>query len=239
MFPFIFASMATVPLPPPGPCVVSQQDALNQFEAPFADPVSRTKMTRTFFLYEPVLYQPSHLAQPILTHISSIAKDFFVVAASTTDRMVPISQAQKVLTFKLTLEDIEKELHGKSLNGGERLVWRRWLDNENKREGRRSRLRAPCCGRSTFRYKLVPDERGFLSCKHCTNAYADALYASYDAQCMHYSYDSEKTSNQEGSPVHGSEHVGQPPWRTQMPPAKRQRSVMSPEEVNDALLCTQ
>ena len=241
-FPLPSVSLLTMAaeLPPthPRPCVVSQQEGLNQFEAAFADPVARTTMTRTFFLYEPVLYQPSHLAQPVLTHIAFIAKDHFVVAASTTDRMVPISQAQKVLKFKLTLEDVEKELYGKSLSGGERLVWRRWVDDQNRREGRKSRLRAPCCGKSTFLYKLVPDERGYLCCKHCSDAsYAKHLYAEYWAQnypqsAHHfYGHENDTSSSQEDT------RSGPPPWRT--PQAKRQKVVMSPEDLNAALLCTQ
>ena len=135
--------MSMPPAPPP-PCAVavSHSECINQFEAPFADPVNRTKMTRTFFLFEPVLYQPSHLAQPVLTHIAFITKEYFVVAASTTERMIPCSLAQSVLKFKLTLEDVERELHGKGLSAGERIVWRRWVEEQNSREGRRSTVAA-------------------------------------------------------------------------------------------------
>ena len=233
--------MSMPPAPPP-PCAVavSHSEGVNQFEAPFVDPVNRTKMTRTFFLFEPVLYQPSHLAQAVLTHISFITKEYFVVAASTTERTIPCSLAQSVLKFKLTLEDVERELHGKGLSAGERIVWRRWVEEQNSREGRRSRLRAPCCGRSTFRYKLVPTERGFLACKECADGYNEAVYAAnywahYYPQPVHYNDDTD-TSSQEAVP---EKRVAPPPWR--MPPAKRQtvEVMMSPEELNATLLGTQ
>ena len=231
---FVIATMAEPPLPPPLPCIVWQQESINQFEAPFADPVARTITTKTFFVYEPVLYQPSHLAQPVLTHISFITKEYFIVAASTTDRMVPLSQAQKVLKFKLTLEDVERELYAKSLNAGERVVWKRWVDDQNKREDRKGRLRAPCCGRSTFRYKLALNERGILSCERCSDAYASALYANYWGHTYPHSSCSEARSNQERDMEGENKCSATPPWRT--PPAKRQKVAVSPEDLNAVLL---
>ena len=195
-----------MPPAPPPPCAVavSQAEGINQFEAPFVDPVNRTKMTRTFFLFEPVLYQPSHLAQAVLTHISFITREYFVVAASTTEHMIPCSLAQSVLKFKLTLEDVERELHSKGLTVGDRIVWRRWVEEQNSREGRRSRLRAPCCGRSTYRHKLVKDERVGLACRECADGYNEAVYAAnywtqYYPQPAHYKADMD-TSSQEAVP---------------------------------------
>ena len=231
-----------MPPAPPPPCAVavSHSEGINQFEAPFADPVNRTKLTRTFFLFEPVLYQPSHLAQPVLTHIAFITKEYFVVAASTTERMIPCSLAQSVLKFKLTLEDVERELHSRGLTAGERIVWKRWVEEQNSREGRRSRLRAPCCGRSIYRHKLVKDERVGLACKECADGYNEAVYAAnywahYYPQRVHYKDDTATSSSQEGVP---EKRAPPPPWR--MSPAKRQAvEEMSPDEVNAALLGTQ
>ena len=79
-------------------CLVSRLEGLNQFEAAFIDPWNRTITTKTFFLYEPVVFQAAHRPHPMMTHIAFIAKDYFVVGASTTDRMIPVSQAQKVRT---------------------------------------------------------------------------------------------------------------------------------------------
>ena len=111
------------------PCIVSISEGLSQFEVPFVDSVSRTITTQTLFLNEPVIYQPPHLAQPVLTHITFIGKEYFAVGASTTERMIPRSQTQKVINFKLTLEEIEKEVYtGKALDGGERLIWKRLMN---------------------------------------------------------------------------------------------------------------
>ena len=55
--------------------------------------------------------------------------------------MIPTRLAQRVLHFKLSLEDVERALNGNDLDVGERIVWRRWLDNENCRHGRRARIR--------------------------------------------------------------------------------------------------
>ena len=79
-------------------CLVSRLEGLNQFEAAFIDPWNRTITTKTFFLYEPVVFQAAHHPHPMMTHIAFIAKDYFVVGVSTTDRMIPVSQAQKVRT---------------------------------------------------------------------------------------------------------------------------------------------
>ena len=78
------------------PCIVSIAEGLSQFEVPFVDSVSRTISTRTLFLNEPVIYQPSHLPSPVLTHIVFVGKDHFMVGASVTERMIPRSQAQRV-----------------------------------------------------------------------------------------------------------------------------------------------
>ena len=44
-----------------------------------------------------MLYHPGHLAKPVFTHIELIADGFFVVGNSTTGRMIPFGQAQRVL----------------------------------------------------------------------------------------------------------------------------------------------
>ena len=77
-------------------CIVSRVDGLSQFEVPFVDSIARTVITKSLFLNEPVVYQPSHLPAPVLTHIVFIEKEYFVVAASVTERMIPRSQAQRV-----------------------------------------------------------------------------------------------------------------------------------------------
>ena len=103
----------------------SDQQACLQFDVPFVHSVNRTSTTQSLFLNEPVVYHPPHLAQPVLTHIAFIDKDYFVVGCSTTDRMIPKSQTQKVINFKLTMEEIEQEVYaGKALDAGERMLWK-------------------------------------------------------------------------------------------------------------------
>ena len=72
--------------------------------------------------------------------------------------MIPFAQAQQVLQLKLGATDIEREVYGNELDAPERLLWRRWIEVENKRAARKSRLRAPCCGRFKFRYQMEADE---------------------------------------------------------------------------------
>ena len=117
---------------------------LNKFEAPFMDVKSGSTFTVTFFLGEPVVFQPAHRAKPTLTHISRIGQGYFVCASSTSDRMIPTSMAQDVLHVKLTLNDIDREVEGASLPAGERLLWRRWLEDEQARIGGRLRVQAGC-----------------------------------------------------------------------------------------------
>ena len=137
-----------------------------QFETTFVDPHTGAH-TFSFRLGEPVLYHPSHLAKPVFSRIESISNDHFTVACSTTDRMVPFGQAQKVLKIKLSLEDIERELNGSELDAAERLLWRRWMDAENMRNYRRSRVQAPCCGRYRYRFQLEHDGDCNWYCDHC------------------------------------------------------------------------
>ena len=112
----------------------------------------------TFWRGEPVLYHPPHVAKPVFSHISCIANDYFVVGSSTTGRMIPFAQAQQVLHMTVCATDIERELYGNELDAPERLLWRRWIEVESKRAARKSRLRAPCCGRFKFRYPMEADE---------------------------------------------------------------------------------
>ena len=128
----------------------------------------------TFWCGEPVLYHPPHMAKPVFSHISCIANDYFVVGSSTTGRMIPFAQAQHVLHLKLGVADIEREVHGNELDAPERLLWRRWIEVENKRAARKSRLRAPCCGRFKFRYQMEADEAGKLWCIDCWSLPAQA-----------------------------------------------------------------
>ena len=114
-----------------------------------------------------MLYHPPHVATPLFSHISYIANDYFVVGSSSTGRMIPFAQAQQVLHLKLDLADVEREVQSNNLDAPERLLWRRWVDAENKRAARKSRVRAPCCGRHKFRYQLEADEAGQLWCIDC------------------------------------------------------------------------
>ena len=107
------------------------------------------------------------MAKPVFSHISCIANDYFVVGTSTTGRMIPFAQAQHVLHMKLCATDIEREIYGHELDAPERLLWRRWIEVENKRAARKSRVRAPCCGRFKFRYQLEADGAGTLWCMDC------------------------------------------------------------------------
>ena len=140
------------------------------FETCFLDNHTNHRYTVTFRFGEPVLYHPPHLAKPVLTHISFVGNGFFVVGASTTDRMIPNAMAQNVLHMKLSLEDVEREVQGVGLDVGERVFWRRWLDTENLRSYRKSRVQAPCCGRYKFRYQLEQDTDGTFYCDACWNA---------------------------------------------------------------------
>ena len=155
-------------LDPPGslPFVVASEDKLNQFETVYVDEHTKARYTITFFLGEPVLYHPPHQAKASFTHITHIAKDCFVVGTSTTDRMFPVGRAQQVL-FKLSLDEIERELDGTELDAGEKLIWRRWVDAEARRFARKNRVQAPCCGRYTCRYQLETDEGGLQRCGKC------------------------------------------------------------------------
>ena len=114
---------------------------MNQFEAPFVDEHTGSRYTLSFWRGEPIIYQPPHLHQPILTHVSDITSEYFVAGSSCTARTIPTRLAQRVLHFKLSLDDVERAVNGNDLDAGERIVWRRWLDNENCRRGRRARIR--------------------------------------------------------------------------------------------------
>ena len=120
------------------------QETLSQFEAAFVDEHTGSTRTVTFFKGEPIIYQAPHLPTPILTHIDTIARDHFMAACSGTARMIPTRQAQRVLHLKLSLDDVEREVNGTGLAAGERIIWRRWLESENRRRKRRIRATAPC-----------------------------------------------------------------------------------------------
>ena len=75
----------------------------------FSTPSPARGKTKRFFLYEPIVYHPPHAAQSILTHIAFIGSDYFVAGCSATERMIPKVQAQRVLNFKLSIEEIEQE----------------------------------------------------------------------------------------------------------------------------------
>ena len=113
---------------------------------------------------------------------------------------------------------IEREVYGKSLDFGERIIWKRWLETQNQKFGRRSRLKAPCCGKSTFRFRLLPDEQGFLFCPTCL-----------DAQHKGYAQPGSSTGTQEAAPP-----GKRPLWRDQSPSGKRQQ--MTADDVHNILL---
>ena len=107
----------------------SDQQACVQFDVPVVNGVNHNTTSPSLFLNEPVVYQPPHLSQPVLTHIAFIGKDYFMVGCSTTDRMIPKSQTHKVIKFKLTVEEIEQEVYeGKALDTGERMLWKYLLN---------------------------------------------------------------------------------------------------------------
>ena len=97
-----------------------------QFEATFVDAHTRGRYTVTFWQGEPVLYHQPHQAKAVFTHIDVISDGFFVVANSTTGRMIPFAQAQRALQVKLSLDDIEREAQGADSDAAERLLWRRY-----------------------------------------------------------------------------------------------------------------
>jgi hypothetical protein len=207
---------------------VALEQTLNQFEAAWVDVHTGAPYTVSFNLEEPVLYHPPHLARPTLTHVGAITKDYFVVGTSTTQRMIPIGQAQKILKFKLTFEDIEREVHGDSLDAGERMVWRRWLDCQNLRLVRKSRVRAPCCGRVKYRYQLEADFAGHFYCDACWQL--DPQHWPQDAgQTEQYVQDPSRSPEDETNPNEAPNFKKiAPPWRRESelpppPPAKRSR----------------
>ena len=102
------------------------------------------QQTNTFWRGEPIIYQAPHLAKPILTHIDTIANDYFIAACSGAGRMVPRGQAQHFLQFKLSIEDVEMAVNGTELDLGERLIWCRWIDSEKQRRHRKMRVKAWC-----------------------------------------------------------------------------------------------
>jgi hypothetical protein len=124
-----------------------------------------------------VLYHPPHLAKPVFSHIDSISEGFFIVANSTTGRMIPFAQAQRVLKVKLSTDDIEREVQGSELDAAERLLWRRWVSTVNHCNHRRSRVQAQCCGRYKFRYQLAQDTDGKFYCDNCWAAVPPGVVA--------------------------------------------------------------
>ena len=71
---------------------------------------------------------------------------------------------------KLTVDDMEREVYGGELDAAERLLWRRWVENENARQFRKSRVQVTCCGRFRYRYQVEQDEHGNWWCDACWNA---------------------------------------------------------------------
>ena len=114
-----------------------------------------------------MIYHPGHKSKPVLTHIATIGSDYFIADDSCTDRMIPIRHAQRTLKFKLTLSDVEREVDGISLDPGERVLWRRWFEDENTRMLGKRRVSAPCCGRSVQQYKLEAHGPHLLCCSRC------------------------------------------------------------------------
>ena len=55
---------------------------------------------------------------------------------------------------KLSVDDMEREVYGGELDAAERLLWRRWVENENARQFRKSRVQVTCCGRFRYRYQI-------------------------------------------------------------------------------------
>ena len=94
------------------------QETLSQFEAAFVDEHTGSTQTVTFWSGEPIIYHAPHLAKPSLTHIDTIAADYFVAGCSCTARMVPIAQAQRVLRLKLSMEDVERVVNGNEVYAG-------------------------------------------------------------------------------------------------------------------------
>ena len=65
---------------------------------------------------------------------------------------------------------MEREIYGGELDPAERLLWRRWVENENARQVRKSRVQVPCCGRFRYRYQIEQDGDGNWWCDSCWNA---------------------------------------------------------------------
>ena len=117
---------------------------------------------------------------------------------------------------------------GKTLDAGERLIWKRWLESQNQKHGRRSRLRAPCCGKSTFRFRLVPDDEGYYYCKQCWDSAWQAQWHIEQPQLM------QEAAAQDNEP--GLKREPPPPWRQMARKKSRDASVLTAEEMNELLL---
>ena len=135
-----------------------------------------------------------------------------------------------VLNFKLTLDEIEQEVYaGKALDAGERIIWKRWLESQNQKSGRRSRLRAPCCGKSTFRFRLVPDGEGYFYCRQCWDA---ASQAQWQAELSE-----PQLTQQETKANHTQcdlKREAPPPWRQHLP--KKKKHDLTTDEMDELLL---
>ena len=138
-----------------------------------------------------------------------------------------------VLNFKLTLDEIEREVFtSKTLDAGERIMWKRWIESQNTKCGRRSRLRAPCCGKSTYRFRLVPDDNGYFYCQLCWDYYSQAQWqANEHAQQVPSKKVNEK--QQESPPA--TEKPAIPPWR-EHPLAKKKKRDLTTGEMDAPLL---
>ena len=143
------------------------QETISRFEAPFPDPRSGIVYTTTFHLGEPCLYHPPHKPTPVATHVTQITRDYFTCGDSTTERMIPLRMASKVLT-KLSLPDIEIAIKCSSdMTFGEKMFWQKYFDNENMRLQGKQRICAPCCGRIVKRFYLEEVSTGVWTCPKC------------------------------------------------------------------------
>ena len=127
-----------------------------------------------------------------------------------------------MLQLKLDLADVEREVHGDYLDAPERLIWRRWVDAENQRASRKSRVRAPCCGRSIFRHQLEADDAGKMWCMDCSSLPTHVCSTAFPAQKAECSTVPEGVAS---NPNEAADY----PWRQNVPgdaiappPTKRQ-----------------
>ena len=125
---------------------------------------------------------------------------------------------------------------GKALGAGERIFWTKWLNATNQS------LRAPFCGRLSFRFQLVPDEDGHFYCLGCRDAYSQVEWHAMAKmqQALPNQKRNEKQPQNEIKPemcvsTQVTKRSAPRSWQDQAPTGKDAR-VMTAEQMNALIL---